>query len=67
MFYSRVEYAQRDNYQDYNSTVFSNKKGFLYSFTGLRGDARNLYRSIQQGKEKRVKLVKCPTVEEQLK
>jgi hypothetical protein len=34
--------------------VFSNKNGFLYSFSGLRGDARILYKDIKKGKEKRV-------------
>ena len=47
--------------------MFSNKKGFLYSFTGLRGDARNLYKKVVSGNEKRVKLVKAPTVADQLK
>lgn len=32
----------------------------------MRGDARNLYKSIHAGKEKRVKLVRCPTIKEQL-
>ena len=67
VFYSKVEFAQQDNYTEYNPTVFSNKKGFLYSFTGLRGDARTLYREIKSGKESRVQLVKCPTAEDQLK
>jgi hypothetical protein len=34
--------------------VFSNKNGYLYSFTGLRGDAKTLYKQIKEGKEKRV-------------
>jgi hypothetical protein len=66
VFYGQVQNAQKDGYTDYNTTVFSNKKGFLYSFTGLRGDARMLYKSVQSGKEKRVKLVRCPTIKEQL-
>lgn len=39
----------------------------MYSFTGLRGDAKRMYRSIKNGTEKRVKLVRCPTIEEQAK
>ena len=54
VFYSKVENAEQDGYTDYKSTVFSNKKGFLYSFTGLRGDARTLYKNIKSGKEQRV-------------
>jgi hypothetical protein len=41
--------------------LFSNKNGYLYSFTGLRGDAKRLYKSIQKGEEKRVELVKAET------
>lgn len=52
VFYSRVQYAVQDGYSDYKQTVFSNKNGFLYSFTGLRGDARNLYKAIKKGTEK---------------
>jgi hypothetical protein len=66
VFYSKVKFAQEDGYNEYKQTVFSNKNGFLYSFTGLRGDARNLYKKIKAGTEKRVKLVKCPTPAEQL-
>jgi hypothetical protein len=64
VFYSRVKFAQEDGYTDYKQTVFSNKNGFLYSFTGLRGDARNLYKKIKAGNEKRVQLLKCPTPED---
>jgi hypothetical protein len=44
--------------------VFSNKNGYLYSFTGLRGDAKTLYKAIKEGREKRVKLIKCPKPED---
>jgi|TARA_B110000285_G_C14883451_1_gene495049 DNA-binding transcriptional regulator LsrR (DeoR family) len=37
----------------------------LYSFTGLRGDAKELYRSIAQRKEKRAQLVQAKTVHDQ--
>jgi len=60
-----VESAEKDGYKDYNETCFSRKKGFLYSFTGLRGDSKRLYSRISKGEEKRVALVKCPTPEEQ--
>jgi lysine/ornithine N-monooxygenase len=42
--------------------VFTNKNGYLYSFTGLRGDAKALYKKIKEGTERRVELVKCPSV-----
>ena len=37
----------------------------LYSFTGLRGDAKELYRKVIRGEEKRVQFIKAVTVEEQ--
>lgn len=49
----------------YNENLFTNKNGFVYSYTGLRGDAKKLFRNINQGKEKRVKMVKAQTIEEQ--
>lgn len=30
------------------------KDGYVYAFTGLRGDAKNLYKDVTMGKEKRV-------------
>lgn len=67
VFYNRVQNAQADGYTEFKSLNFSNKNGYLYSFTGLRGDAKRLYHNIHSGREKRVKLVKAPTVAEQAK
>ena len=47
--------------------MFTNKNGYLYSFTGLRGDAKALYKAVKDGKEKRVQLIQCPTHREQAK
>jgi hypothetical protein len=44
VFYSRVKEAEFDGYTDFKALNFSNKNGFLYSFTGLRGDAKKLYK-----------------------
>lgn len=54
MFYSKVESAVQAGYTDFNETCFSRKKGYLYSFTGLRGDAKKLYTAVTKGDEKRV-------------
>ena len=54
VFYNKVQFAQQDGYKEYKQSVFSNKNGYLYSFTGLRGDAKTLYKSIKEGKERRV-------------
>lgn len=65
VFYGTVEQAASDGYDDYNENLFTNKKNYLYSYTGLRGDAKALYKRIKSGAEKRVQLVKAATPEEQ--
>ena len=61
VFYNRVAAAEADGYTEFKKTTFSNKNGYLYSFTGLRGDAKRLYKSITKGEEKRVRLILAPT------
>ena len=53
--------AQAEGYADFKGLQYSNKNGFLYSFTGLRGDAKRLYKAIKNGSETRVRLVKALT------
>ena len=43
VFYSKVSDAARDGYRQFDHTTFSKPGGFLYAFTGLRGDAKRLY------------------------
>ena len=59
MFYSKVESATADGYHDFDESSFSKKRGFLYSFSGLRGDAKRLYRSVTKGDEPRVQLIRA--------
>lgn len=54
VFYGTVNQAKADDYQMFNENLFTNKNGFVYSYTGLRGDAKRLFRTVNQGKEKRV-------------
>jgi len=61
VFYGTVAQAQKDNYHEYNQNLFSNRNGFVYSYTGLRGDSKRLYQKIKNGKEKRIQLVKALT------
>jgi hypothetical protein len=65
VFYAKVKEAIEDGYTNFKPSDFTNENGYLYSFTGLRGDAKELYRSISKGQEKRVRLVKAETVEQQ--
>lgn len=59
MFYNKVSDAEMDGYNEFAEDKFSNKSGYLYSFTGLRGDAKDLYLRIMKGEEKRVKLIQA--------
>ena len=49
VFYGNVEIAERDGYDEFDKGIYNRKKGYLYSFTGLRGDAKSLYKSIKSG------------------
>jgi hypothetical protein len=62
VFYSNVESAHRDGYKDFDQSCYSEKNGYLYSFTGLRGDAKKLYKDVKNSKEKRVSLIRASTV-----
>lgn len=54
VFYGTVAQAQKDNYHEYDQNLFTNRNGFVYSYTGLRGDSKRLYQRIKSGKEKRI-------------
>jgi hypothetical protein len=64
VFYNKVTDAEMDGYQEFAADKFSKKEGYLYSFTGLRGDAKELYLRIMRGQEKRVKLIQARDSEE---
>lgn len=56
--------AEFDGYTEFEKERFCNKDGYLYSFTGLRGDAKDLYLRIQKGLENRVKLIQAIDADE---
>jgi hypothetical protein len=43
VFYENLTAAERDGYTDYDKKKFRKKENCLYGYTGLRGDARELY------------------------
>lgn len=45
-----------DGYHEFKETEFK-KDGYLYSFTGLRGDAKEMYLRIMRGEEDRISLI----------
>jgi hypothetical protein len=54
VFYSTVAAAKQDGFTDFNPKLFSRPNGYLYSYTGLRGDAKVLYKRIRSGAEQRI-------------
>ena len=62
VFFKNQRAADEMNYHEYDKEKFKHgKDGYIYSFTGLRGDAKQLYGDIKSGKERRVQLVKAET------
>ena len=64
VFFKDSQEAKNFNYSDYDEA--REKDGYIYAFTGLRGDAKQLYKDVKEGKETRVSLIKAETPEDQL-
>lgn len=62
VFFKDSKEAKNFNYNDYDKT--REKDGYIYAFSGLRGDAKQLYKDIIDEKESRVSLVKAETPNE---
>jgi hypothetical protein len=60
VFFDNAQEAKDWNYTDYDTGRKAD--GFIYAFTGLRGDAKQLWRKVQLGEEPRLKLVQAATV-----
>ena len=65
VFYKRVADAAYDGYKSFCKETYSKPGGFLYAFSGLRGDAKKLYTQIMHGDEDRVRLIQAATPQEQ--
>jgi len=65
VYYHSEREALDDGYNVYDQSKAVNKNGNVYPFIGIRGDAKELYRRIVTGKEKRVKLQKANSFNEQ--
>jgi len=63
VYFSSVKEAKKHNYTSYNPRVYHKPEGFIYGYTGLRGDAKDLYMALD--KEKRVELIQSETIEDQ--
>ena len=62
VFFKNKAEANKANYHDYDKI---NTQKYVYAFTGLRGDAKDLWFNIRSGVEKRCKLIKAPTKTDQ--
>jgi hypothetical protein len=47
--YSNEQEAQADLYRDYDQRLDLSKGGIVYPFTGIRGDAKELWKQIKNG------------------
>lgn len=65
VFFKSAKEAYDAGYTDFDIKERQHKKkdGYVYSFTGLRGDAKSLFLDVTRGKEKRVNFVKAETPE----
>ena len=63
VFFKSAKEATDAGYTDFEVDERATKKkdGYVYSFTGLRGDAKQLYLDVRSGTEKRVSFVKAET------
>ena len=50
---------------DYDKKLDLSKGGIVYPFTGIRGDAKELWNRIKRGQEKHVELVRADSNEQQ--
>ena len=57
LYYRSAAEAERDGYTDLNALSNS---GRVNSFSGLRGEAKHLFKEIAAGREQRVQLVSIP-------
>jgi len=62
--YSSIALAEQDGYSDFDKRLDATKSGIVYPFTGLRTDAKQLWRRIKNGQEQRVQLVQAPSPQE---
>ena len=57
VFYKTAQKALQDGYQDFNQHALEGR--YVYPYSGLRGDAKALYKNIKSGAEKRITLVRA--------
>jgi hypothetical protein len=67
VFYNNIKEATDAGYSLNNAEVLEDYQNeFVYAFSGLRGDAKQLYTDVVNDKEPRMKLVRAETSRQQL-
>ena len=64
VFFKSVKEAIEAGYTDFDlaeRNKMQNKDGYVYSFTGLRGDAKQLYLDVTRKKQNQVQFIKAGT------
>ena len=56
VFYNSIAEAHADGYTDFDKDDFPDDSSCLYGYTGLRGDAKDLYSKIIKGEETQIRL-----------
>jgi hypothetical protein len=65
VYYHSEKEALNDGYNSFDPKRSVNKNGNVYPFIGIRGDAKDLYRKIVKGQEKRVRLINISSINQQ--
>lgn len=63
VFYDTVSAAKKDHYSDFDKNLFPKNSCILYGYTGLRGDAKDMYKNLK--KEPKIQLVSAVSPQEQ--
>lgn len=61
VFYRTKQEALDDGYNDFNQHATNGQ--YVYPFSGLRGDSKELYQKVLAGRESRIQLVRAGTPE----
>jgi hypothetical protein len=63
--YATQKLAQEDCYSSFDPLLDLSRGGIVYPFTGIRGDAKDLWRKVSKGEEKHAELVRADTLTQQ--
>lgn len=62
--FSTVEYANQENYTSYDKKLDLSQGGIVYPFTGIRGDAKEIWLRVTKGQEARASFERADSIDE---